>query len=262
MLIGVCQTDIIQGDKKYNLITAEDYILKCAAKGASLVLFPELSMTGFVEDADTVAETKEHNETIETIAGYSVKYNVAVGCGFVYKDETGAFTNHYAIVDNAGKVICDYTKIHPFSLSSESKVYEGGSEVKTFTLEGITFAPFICYDLRFPEIFRAVCDKAQVIIVPANWPAIRDGHWRRLLAARALENQCYVIGINRVGNDKDGIYIGDSCLMDSEGDIIDMLEANEPGIMIVDVDYDSVMDFRSELPAIKDRKPKLYKTLF
>lgn len=258
MEIAVCQTDIVSNDKKYNLIAAEDYISQCAENGARLVLFPEMSMTGFDLSPD-IAETDEKNEILDVISSYAVRYGVAVGVGYVLCSG-GRFTNRYAIIDKDGTKLCDYVKLHPFSPAGEEKLCDRGDSLAFCEIDGITVCPLICYDLRFPEIFQAASAKADVIIVAANWNGVRNNHWRLLLQARALENQSYVLGVNRIGRDEKAFYVGNSMVVDPEGQIIDVLEG-QAGFMLADVRKERVEECRSSFPIKKDRRPELYKSM-
>ncbi len=256
MLVGICQTDLVFEDKRYNLIAAEDYISKCADKGAQLVLFPEMSMTGFSLSPEKVCEEDGSNETVGTMSGYAARYGVSIGFGYVLKKEN-KYSNHYVIVNDSGDVICDYTKIHPFSMAGEDKVYERGSSVEVCNVAGVSICPLICYDLRFPELFQAASKRAELIVVAANWDARRDSQWRLLLQARALESQSYIIGVNRVGDDGNVCYVGDSMLVDPEGEILDVLE-DKPGLAIVSIDTGSVENYRRDFPVKADRREELY----
>lgn len=258
MVVGICQTDIIMGDTKYNLISAEDYIHQCKMKGACLAVFPEMSMTGFGLNPEQIAES-ENGVTVRTMSEYALRYQIALGFGYVRR-ETDGFTNRYAIVNSDGRIMCDYAKIHPFSYAGEDKQYKKGSRVYSTRIGNMDISPLICYDLRFPEIFQAVSVKSGLIIVAANWPAQRSSQWKLLLQARALENQSYVIGVNRVGAGNDIYYSGDSMLVDPEGQIMDIL-SGKAGIMIVDVDKDKVDGYRTDFPVKKDRQPELYARL-
>lgn len=259
MVVGICQTDVVFEDKKYNLIAAEDYISKSADKGARLVLFPEMSMTGFSLEPEHVFETREDCPTIQAMKQYSIQYQVALGFGYVLK-EHGEYTNRYMIIDEKGSVLCDYAKIHPFSYAQEEIYYAKGDQLSYCTIDGITIAPLICYDLRFPELFQKASVTADLLLVPANWGGPRNSHWKLLLQARALENQSYVIGINRVGKDEITYYVGNSMIVDPEGEIIDVLE-EQAGLMIVDVEKSKVDEYRSSFPVKMDRRPELYPNL-
>lgn len=259
MEIAVCQTDMVYRDKKYNLITAEDYISQCVQNGADLVLFPEMSMTGYELNPELVAETAQENEVLSTVSRYAVRYGTAIGVGYVLFDE-GVYTNRYAIVGKDGSVLCDYSKIHPFSPAGEDECYTAGDSLEFCEIDGVTVCPFICYDLRFPEIFQAASAKADVIIVAANWDGVRNNHWKLLLQARALENQCYIFGVNRIGSDKRAFYVGNSMAIDPEGQIIDVLEG-QAGFMLAEVDKEKVEECRENFPLKRDRRPDLYRTM-
>lgn len=255
MEIAVCQTDIVHNDKKYNLITAEDYIIQCARTGAQLVLFPEMSMTGYEVNPELVAD----NEVMGSMSRYASQYNVAVGFGYVLNKD-GQYTNRYAIVGADGQVLCDYAKIHPFSYEGEDKAYTAGDSLAFCEIGGVTVCPLICYDLRFPEIFQAASKKADVIVVAANWNGLRNNQWKLLIQTRALENQCYILGVNRIGTDGNIFYVGNSMVVDPEGQIIDILEG-QAGFMIAEVDKERVNEYRENFPVKKDRRPELYKAM-
>lgn len=259
MEIAVCQTDIVFRDKKYNLITAEDYISQCVQNGADLVLFPEMSMTGYELNPELIAETRQLNETLDTMSRYAVQYKAALGVGYVLFDE-GVYTNRYAILGKDGSVLCDYCKIHPFSPAGEDKSYTAGDGLEFCEIDGVTVCPLICYDLRFPEIFQAASEKADVIAVAANWDGVRNNHWKLLLQARALENQCYVLGVNRIGSDGRAFYVGNSMVVDPDGQIIDVL-GGQAGFMLAEVKSERVEESRENFPVKKDRRNELYKTL-
>lgn len=259
MVVGICQTDVVFGDKKYNLIASEDYIESCAHNGAELVVFPEMSMTGYMINPSTIAEEERTNETFEAMKAYAIKYNVAIGFGYVLF-KNGGYTNRYAIVDSNGEMISDYAKMHPFSFSGESKNFSKGDKIVQCNVGGVNISTYICFDLRFPNIFFATPEDTDLIVVAANWPAERAEQWRILLQARAIENQTYVIGINRVGGDDKASYIGGSLFIDPKGDVIDVLD-DAAGYMLVDINPDEVIRRRNEFPIRKDRRPELYRRL-
>jgi len=160
--------------------------------------------------------------------------------------------NEAAVYAPDGACVVRYHKIHPFSFADEHLHYRGGDEIKLFTAGAFTVAPFICYDLRFPEAFRlAVKQGAQVLVVIANWPAARVGHWLALLTARAIENQCYVIGCNRVGHDPNVAYPGRSQIIDPRGKIL--VDAGDtPGVASAHLDLDALVAYRKSFPALND----------
>lgn len=260
MVVGICQTDIVMGDTRYNLIAAEDYIHQCSDKGVQIAFFPEMSMTGFGLEPDTVAENGNDGITVRTMSRYAAQYGIALGFGYT-SCAGGVYTNRYVVVDKEGRMLDDYAKIHPFSYAGENRRYTAGDGVSSFEFNGFGIGAFICYDLRFPEIFQAVSDRTELIVVAANWPADRREDWKLLLRARALENQAYIIGVNRYGDGNGLYYSGDSMLADPKGNIIDIL-SDGPGILIEDIDIETVRGYRNSFPVKKDRRPELYHKLY
>ena len=158
----------------------------------------------------------------------------------------------------------DYAKIHPFSYSGEDKFFTGGEYQDYLYYKGFNISAAICYDLRFPEIFQTMSKKAELIIVPANWPEVRIGHWDKLLVARAIENQCYIAGINCVGEIGGASYCGGTMLVDPNGDTVipDEIEGSDNGemILIYEIDND-VENVREAFPVKKDRRENIYRSL-
>lgn len=190
---------------------------------------------------------------------YAKKYNIAIGFGWV-QDCGENSENHYTIVSKQGDILSDYVKIHPFSYLGEDKKFQSGKEIKFFELDNIKFSSFICYDLRFPEIFQIASKRVDAIIVPANWPASRAEHWKCLLKARAIENQVYIIAINCVGEINKLSYSGDSCIIDPNENILLEL-SNEEGILEYDLN-NYVHEIRDLFPIKKDRKEALYHQIY
>lgn len=258
MVIGICQTDMKFENKEYNLAVSERYVADCQSKGAMLVLFPEMSMTGFTMEPEKVCE-EEDGITYRVMADYAGKYRVKIGYGYVSR-KNGGFYNTYVIIDEEGRVICSYDKIHPFSYAGEDRHYKKGDRLGFCEVDGITICPLICYDLRFPELFTAASAKADLITVAANFGGPRDGHWQTLLKARAIENQIFVAGINRVGEDVATYYKGHSMVVGPRGNIISILDDNE-GIIIAAIDKKEITEYKEEFPVYADRRPEIYVNL-
>ncbi len=164
-------------------------------------------------------------------------------------------------------------KIHPFSFSGEDQYFRGGEEIKTFTLphfamdgqdnkedqKHLTFTTFICYDLRFPELFRLVAGSVDAVIIPANWPARCSKHWKALLKAHAIENQVYIFAINCFGDMGGQYYSGDSCVINPDGEVLLSLSDQE-GTLIFDLQPD-VGQYRNSFPVLKDRREDIYREI-
>lgn len=248
MKIALCQMNIAWEDKQENYLKAEKFISDMSENGNELILFPEMSFTGFSMNTEA---TKENDEkTVYVMKSYSKRYGIAIGFGWV-KDCGEKSENHYTVVNKDGEVISDYAKIHPFSYSGEDKKFQGGDKLTLFDIDGITFSNFICYDLRFPEIFQMVSGKADVIIIPANWPKARSEHWKCLLRARAIENQVYILAVNCVGSVGETIYSGDSCIINPDGIVLTQISGVE-GCLAWSL-HDDVQDYRNKFPIKKDR---------
>jgi len=161
--------------------------------------------------------------------------------------------NEAVAVDAAGAVLARYAKLHRFTYADEHLHYRSGDDLPVFELCGVRAAMLICYDLRFPEVFREAALKgAEIFFVIANWPEQRVAQWRTLLRARAIENQAFVVGVNRVGTDPRFSYVSSSLVAGPQGDIV------HEGAGVVDVDPDVVREWRREFPALRDIRTDRY----
>lgn len=251
--IAIYQMEIFWENKEKNFQKVEEKLSELKEE-IDLFLLPEMSFTGFSMDTD---KTKENDMySVNRVRAIAKEHKIAIGFGWV-KDCGAKSENHYTIVDKDGEILTDYAKIHPFSYSGEDIKFQGGNEIVTFDMNGIRCSVFICYDLRFPEIFQHASKSADIIIVPANWPAKRQDHWECLLKARAIENQVYIVAINCVNSIGGVEYNGGSCVIDPNGDIkllIDKQEKISFFSMINDVD-----EFRKAFPTKRDRREEIYR---
>lgn len=252
--IAVCQLEIVWEDKLKNIQTAEKYIQTAAGQMVDVIFFPEMSFTGF---SMNILKTKENcYETLEIMKKFALKYNIFIGFGWVNDCGVKA-ENHYSIIDNGGNSILDYIKIHPFNYSSEGEYFCAGNTIPICEINGVRTAAFICYDLRFPEIFQYVSSKVELIVIPANWPESRYDHWRTLLKARAIENQVFIAGVNCVGWQQDTYYAGNSTVITPKGGRL--IECNNTeGIFVVNINKEEVYNTRKNFPIKKDRRLDLY----
>ncbi len=159
------------------------------------------------------------------------------------------------LFDPDGKNPAEYQKVHPFTYGGEHRYFSGGNRLSTFAWQAFTVAPTICYDLRFPEIYRAgLARGAQLFTVQANWPEARQSHWQALLRARAIENQAYVAGVNCVGRQAHLAFAGGSCLFSPQGELVAEAGAEET-VLEADIDAKEVISWRNHFPAVRDLKP-------
>jgi predicted amidohydrolase len=253
MRIAAVQHDIVWEDPAANFARLAPRIAEAAAAGARLVLLSEMYATGFSMDADRIAEPDDGPST-QFLAEQATKRGVWVG-GSVPGVAPGAERpgNCFVLVAPDGTVH-RYRKIHPFSYGGEHERYDAGTEHVVVDVEGLRVALFVCYDLRFADEFWALAPDVDCYLVPANWPAARREHWRTLLRARAIENQAYVVGVNRVGSGGGLDYVGDSVVVGPFGEIV--AEAVEPVemLLLADVDAATVAATRAKYPFLADRR--------
>jgi len=227
-------------------------ILKKKSDLGEILVFPEMTLTGFTMNASGMAEDLK-GETVTFFSGIAKRYHTNVFAGVIEKDGKNYF-NTLVHLNPGGKLKAKYRKIHPFSYSAENKYYKGGKLPTVTNLSGIKIGLSICYDLRFPELFRFYAkERVDLIINIANWPDTRIEHWRTLLKARAIENQCYVAGINRVGNDIKLHYNGFTSLFDPMGKEILTIE-NKETMVTTDIDMKYVKVIREKLPFLNDMR--------
>lgn len=251
MKVALCQLEIVWENKSVNEEKAVSFIKQAAEQNVDLILFPEMSLTGFSMNVDA---TKEWNGvTCSKFQQYAREYSISIGIGWVKANEnTDKAENHYTIINRCGVIINDYIKIHPFSYAGEDAYFLSGSQIRSFELDGYCMSSFICYDLRFPEVFRMVPEQVHAIIISANWPAKRSEHWKCLLQARAIENQVYMLGVNCVGDQDGTYYSGDSCVFNPNGEMMKMI-CDDEGMLVIDLN-DNADYFREFFPTRKDRK--------
>ncbi len=258
------QLDIAWEDRPANRRRARAMIDRLVQKGVlhagDLVVLPEMFDTGFSFDLAKTADTDQG--TFRFLIDEAQRRKVTlVGSRTVLGPE-GKGRNRCTVVAPDGSIICEYDKVHPFSIGREGEHFLGGSRVGFFDWvgargggqESVRVCPTICYDLRFPELFRAgLLGGAEVFTVIANWPQSRVGHRRALSVARAIENQAFVLCVNRAGSDPNLKYQGESFVVGPKGDILGEL-GHEEGVLTVDLDMGALRQWRADFPAWKDIK--------
>jgi omega-amidase len=253
MRVVCLQPNIQWEDKPANFSIIRQMLDASAPQPGSLVVLPEMFSTGFSMNVPTIAED-EPSETVAFLAGCARKFGVWMLGGLVTTFPDSCGRNEAVVVNPHGTEILRYAKIHPFTFGREGEFYSGGDAIMTFKWQGFLVAPFICYDLRFPEVFRLAMQRgAQVFPVIANWPAAREAHWITLLKARAIENQAYVVGVNRCGSNLKLEYSGRSMIIDPLGSVL-ADAGNEQGVISADLDVDALRKWRAEFPALRDMR--------
>jgi omega-amidase len=253
-VIGV-QVDIVWEDKAATFDRVRRLIDAAPPRAGDLLVLPEMFSTGFSMNVATIQEGSKRlaEQFLESLAREFGCY--ALG-GVANIGPDGRGRNQAVAYSPAGREVVRYDKMQPFNVGAEGKHYAAGDSVKYFDWNGMKVAPFICYDLRFPEIFRAaVRQGAQLFPVIASWPAYRDWHWTTLLKARAIENLACVIGVNRCGKDPFHPYAGGSLILDQQGRVLADAGGGE-GVIRADVDAAMVDGWRRDFPALGDMRPE------
>jgi predicted amidohydrolase len=263
-IIG-CQTDICWHDKPANFAAVRALLAGARAAPPALIVLPEMFATGFSMQVTDIAETADGptNRFLAELAAEHRSYviggvvGMAPGDGNAGREASeGRGRNQAAVFDPSGKQAARYDKLHPFSFAGENEYYSGGQDVVLFDCGPWRVAPLVCYDLRFPEVFRRAARLgANLLVVIANWPAPRVAHWTQLLIARAIENQAYVVGVNRAGHDPKLAYPGRSLIVDPRGQVVVELD-EQPGLMTATLDLAALEEYRRQFPALADIRPE------
>ena len=245
------QLDMVWEDRQANHTRVNELLESESIQPGSLIVLPEMFETGFSMNAPVVAQSPER-EGESFLKGLAKRYESTVMGGVITPPTDGQSFNECVAFGPDGSELTRYRKMQPFSKSGEDKVYPAGDSHSLFQWDGITVAPFICYDLRFPEVFRpATVAGAELITVIACWPAVRSEHWVRLLQARAIENLAAVVGVNRTGNEPGLTFDGRSSAFDHMGNTL--FEASErEQVLKTTIDIDALRRWRTSFPALDD----------
>ena len=254
MKIAAVQHDIVWENPEANFEHLAPKVARAAAGGARLVVLAEMYSTGFSMASVRVAEPPD-GPSVGFLADQAAAHGVWV-CGSIpVLDPTGPELplNRFVLAGPEG-VAAVYDKIHPFTYGGEHERYAAGAERLTVTVEGVRISPFVCYDLRFSDEFWTLAHNTDCYVVVANWPAARRAHWSALLVARAIENQVYVVGVNRVGSGGGLDYAGDSVVIDPFGVEVASAPEGEEAVLEADIDLARVEMVRTRYPFLQDRR--------
>lgn len=250
--IALVQMDVHWEDREANLGLAGTLVEDAARRDADAALLPEMFTTGFSMNLRKHGEEGD-GRTHSFLSGLARRLgiNIVAGYGVMHPAE-GKGRNIARAYDRTGEVAATYVKMHPFSFAGEDRHFEAGASPVLFPLDDVPSSVFICYDLRFPEAFRQVAREARLVFVIANWPASRDDHWVSLLKARAIENQCFVAGVNRAGTDGNGIsYTGRSAVFGPSGETVCLCGGTEE-VRLCTIEPPEAERIRSKYPFLKD----------
>lgn len=255
MRLALIQMELAWEDVAENHRRAAGRLAEAKKRGADLALLPEMFSTGFSMDSARIAQPPGgESETFLRDTARELSLSILAS---VPEAGEPAPRNMALLIGPDGRTH-RYAKIHPFTFAGEDRAYAAGDRIVTADVAGLRVTPFVCYDLRFPEPFRAAADETDLFAVIANWPEARSAHWKTLLRARAIENLAYVAGVNRVGEGGRLRYSGDSAVISPWGETL--VEGGEDeAVLICDLDQGVVADARDRFPALRDRRPEAYR---
>lgn len=257
MKIGCIQLNIAFGDVEANYLSAEKLIREAACNSAEIIVLPEMWNTSYALEKLAELADVEGERTKKFLSTLAAELNVHIVGGSVATQKDERFYNTMYTFNHEGVQVGEYDKVHLFKLMDEHHYLHAGNQMNCFTLGDVEAAGVICYDIRFPEWLRAhALAGAKVLFVSAQWPTIRIDHWKILLQARAIENQCFIVAVNRIDNDVQN-FNGNSMVINPWGEIIWIGKEDEE-LAIVEVDFSTVDEVRERIPIYADRRPELY----
>lgn len=252
MHVHLVQFDMLWGDPEANRRKVSALLEHAVPSAGDMIVLPETAFTGFdLDPSRTLPDAAAGEAFLRDLAR---RWGATVVGGVVAEDARGRAANVSLAFGHDGAILARYAKMRPFTLGGEAKVHAAGEEIVRFDWQGLTVAPFVCYDLRFPELFRAAVRLgAEMFVVIASWPARRTHHWLALLVARAIENQAVVVGVNRCGTDPSNTYLGRSVVVSPHGHVV--ADAGErEHVLSARIDPDEIRAWRREFPALLDMR--------
>ena len=246
------QSEIVWEDPEANFERLRPWVAKAAAGGARLLVLPEMFACGFSMATERIAEPPEGPST-RFLREQAARHGLWLAGSIPERPEPGERPFNTLLVVGPEGELTRYRKIHPFRFAQEDCHYAAGDSHVTTAVEGLRCTLFVCYDLRFADEFWSTARATDAYLVVANWPTARHHHWTSLLVARAIENQAYVVGVNRVGQGGGLAYAGDSRIIDPWGQTL-ASSGDEEALLLAEVDSARVSEARERFPILRDRR--------
>lgn len=265
MIVKTFQFKVIDGNVQANLQRVESLFEETDLKNTDIVVLPEMWTSGY--DLGNIADYAAENlEPVKSkISKLARDNNVSVVAGSILNTyESSDVYNTAFVIDNSGELIHEYSKMHLVPMLNEPEyLASGNTPAEIFKLNGTKCGVLICYDLRFPEVFRDLSlSGAKVIFVVAEWPRERTDHWITLLKARAIENQCYIVASNTVDTQSNGTtFAGNSMTIDPFGKVLAEANQETDEVITAELDFKYIDKIRTEIPIFESRRKDLYKNL-
>lgn len=264
MKIGVVQFAAKLGQPAENAQRVQQYIGKASSQGCRLILFPEMSDTGYEMETITRSASRwEEDQFLSTLQDAAKKHDIYVVSGLSERVGSDVY-NAVAAINPSGKVIGHYRKIHLFTGAPvhEERYLKPGANTTTFQVDDLLCGVMVCYDLRFPELSRLYAiNGLQLLLISSAFPFPRLSHWKTLVAARAIENQIFVAAANRVGQDGPVTFCGASQILDPFGTTLSSCSEVGEGLIVSEITAERISEIRSGFNSLQDRRPEMYKGL-
>ena len=262
MKIAVTQISCSVGNPEANLLKVRDFSRRARDVGAELIVFPEMTDTGYSMPVIRAHANHWTSGFVPGLQETARELSIAIVSGASERDGSAIY-NSQVLIDPHGNIAAKYRKTHLYAVApvEEQTCFAAGDTFATFALGGLHFGFSICYDLRFPEMYRKLAteQKVHAFVVSSAWPFPRLEHFRTLAMARAIENQSYVVASNRVGKDDDLWFCGSSAIIDPRGVVIAAASADREELIQADLSKDLVLSVRSRVDSLAHRREDLYK---
>jgi omega-amidase len=261
MKVAVAQISCSLGDSEANLLKVRDFSRQAKEAGAELIVFPEMIDTGYSMPVIRSRANQWNNGFVAGLQEIARKLSIAIVAGVSERDGSSIY-NSQILVDAKGNISAKYRKTHLYAVApvEEQTCFVPGNAFATFALGGLHFGFSICYDLRFPEMYRKLVTEQNVdaFVISSAWPFPRVEHFRTLVMARAIENQSYVVASNRVGKDDDLWFCGNSSIIDPRGVVIAAASADREELIAADLSEELVLSVRRRVESFAHRRRDLY----
>ncbi|MDM8539098.1 carbon-nitrogen family hydrolase [Desulfobacterales bacterium HSG17] len=254
---GFIQFDVKLGMTDENLRTVMNNLDELEEQGVKLAVLPEMWSCGF-DNANLKSHALKTPEILDVLSNAALKRNMLIA-GSMPEISGDSIFNTLYVTDSDGSIAGSYRKVHLFSLTSEDKYFASGNKNIICRTSLCSLGLMICYDLRFPELSRTLTLKgAELIIIPAQWPQVRISRWDILAQARAIENQVFIIGVNRCGKENSTLFSGHSVIVDPSGEVLQLADNGKACACWAEIDMDKLKQVRTHMPSLKERIPEAY----
>lgn len=260
MKVSIIQMDVIYKSPLENQEKVMVMMEKAMTDQPDVIILPEMWNTGYALNELSDIADFQGQETIALMSDFAKKHDVNVIAGSVAVERDGRFYNTAYSFNRKGHLVNHYDKVHLFGLMAEDKYISAGEQESLFEIDHVRVSQLICYDIRFPEwVRRQMSQGAEILFVSAQWPDSRIDQWEILLRARAVENQAFVVAVNRVGKGPNDHFNGRSMVINPMGDLLFKDEKGTELVKTVTLDLEQVNQVRGIIPVFADRRPDLYK---